>query len=1339
MNQLLKLLANDLVESLLINALFQIIIITLASLALASCFRRNAAFRSSILGTGLILVLICPLGTLISQRHEIGFAKLDMSAFARLRHELEISGTPPQLIAPQNDVDSLTDSPRVASSGNLGELSNIRQTIDLSAPSPSLSKANNVAVPSKLIDRPKALTSIYSSALVLWLCGASVLLIRLFTSWLKLHRLIHATQAPSDELQRAFSIVQSRICMTARVRLRVSSQIVSPFAAGICHPVIVLPVALVHRLPGDKLAEIILHELAHIVRRDQAIVWLQHLAAAIYWPIPFVHLLNRQLAQAREEVCDNYVLGIHAATDYSRTLLSIAENFAPTRIQGAVGLFTSKWRLEQRIANLLDHRRQRSTRLRGRLALLAGILALLPSTALLVSLQWTPAIAQETSTTTPMEIRPIEELLRGTGDDLEVLLRGSVAVAPGTTLSDDIKVSITFNHSDEKSEYFADVRDGRFEAWLPVNRIPWYSVGIEIINDTGARAWQLIPYHRLRQSLVDGVSLQLKTPDRYISINTLLDGKPLPNTNVKVALFSGAKIHAKSGANGVAKIGLFESEEPRLINAWNDMGYIGGFGFFSRKPVRDPNSDTQNVEMSKCKMTRVHIRDTEGKPIANVPFYVQVNNQNGNYTGLPDKASAITDNNGDGQWKWFPSWDMPSQEVELIGDDWVITAQETTSEFQLVTVAPAFKRKRIEGYVQSDSLPVGGIRVFLSTNQSGIENRFEFLSATTDVSGRFSIDVLPDSTYCVYANDDQWVSNTIDLIPFDSKKDRVQTPYLKLSKGTPVELTFTTGKDHAPFHLNSVNMDSDYSYEYADSVTGKSRGVRDGRSVVAATDSYGKIKINAPPGPLRIAAFTADWQKEETIQVVDGQPLFYNIHRESDQKTNVHGKLEADGVDANVFVGARVFAGSRSGGYKEELETTANADGSFELTTKSSEVVIFAMSTDRKFAGSLITTELNAPLTLRMRPTVTYRGRLVDEDGKPIEGHKVKADVRFEAPEAKFHAAYRPTSMETQTTAAGEYEFKALPSEIQICFTADDFRDDDPNTMGMMEFITIDPAQNRPMPTNTIPRRKHDPSKSEKPVDERFAFALNDAKLGAYHLMVICFDRENPECQKFCNAQLIDSVHNRLVASFMHLHLNTSDEQAAGFLRKRGLSTPSNNQILAVTYNDKGDELKRQILDVTNRDAADQANDLINASAPPKQDARKKWSDAFAEAKKSNRRVWVRTSQRFCGPCLTMTRWLDKLKSVIEKDFVVFKIDTALDDNPSEFEKRLSKDRLVGIPFHAMFDADQNLIIDSYGPLGNIGCISGYDGKQHFRKMLESARINLTDDEINELLDSIVD
>ena len=75
-------------------------------------------------------------------------------------------------------------------------------------------------------------------------------------------------------------------------------------------------------------------------------------------------------------------------------------------------------------------------------------------------------------------------------------------------------------------------------------------------------------------------------------------------------------------------------------------------------------------------------------------------------------------------------------------------------------------------------------------------------------------------------------------------------------------------------------------------------------------------------------------------------------------------------------------------------------------------------------------------------------------------------------------------------------------------------------------------------------------------------------------------------------------------------------------------------------------------------------------------------------------------------------------------------------DYPKIFD-RLKQGQHRGIPFHVIFDANGTRIIDSQGPMGNIGSPSSYEGIKHFRRMLESGRQRMTDEEIETIVSSI--
>ncbi len=71
--------------------------------------------------------------------------------------------------------------------------------------------------------------------------------------------------------------------------------------------------------------------------------------------------------------------------------------------------------------------------------------------------------------------------------------------------------------------------------------------------------------------------------------------------------------------------------------------------------------------------------------------------------------------------------------------------------------------------------------------------------------------------------------------------------------------------------------------------------------------------------------------------------------------------------------------------------------------------------------------------------------------------------------------------------------------------------------------------------------------------------------------------------------------------------------------------------------------------------------------------------------------------------------------------------------------KRITRGGSFGIPFFAIFDCEEVLVIDSDSPLGNVGFSSGYEGSKHLRKMLLATRGSLTDADVEQLVARLAD
>ncbi len=117
-------------------------------------------------------------------------------------------------------------------------------------------------------------------------------------------------------------------------RLRESPDVITPLAAGILRPVVILPAEWRTWSASTKRA-VLAHELAHIRRHDPLITALGRVVKSVFWFHPLAWWISRQVSQLAELACDAAALEkLNDPAEYSRILLRFAEavNLAGHRV-----------------------------------------------------------------------------------------------------------------------------------------------------------------------------------------------------------------------------------------------------------------------------------------------------------------------------------------------------------------------------------------------------------------------------------------------------------------------------------------------------------------------------------------------------------------------------------------------------------------------------------------------------------------------------------------------------------------------------------------------------------------------------------------------------------------------------------------------------------------------------------------------------------------------------------------------------------------------------------------------------------------------------------------------
>jgi beta-lactamase regulating signal transducer with metallopeptidase domain len=162
------------------------------------------------------------------------------------------------------------------------------------------------------------------------------------------------------------------------VTIATSVQLRVPTALGFWKPMIVIPAWALRDLSSEELRIILLHEFAHLRRRDDWTNLLQKIVRAIFFFHPAVWWIDARLSLEREMACDDAVLAETSnPRAYASCLVSLLEKSSLKRGWAMAQAAVDRAReASLRIAQILDRSRPATTRLSKPALGLAGLLSL---------------------------------------------------------------------------------------------------------------------------------------------------------------------------------------------------------------------------------------------------------------------------------------------------------------------------------------------------------------------------------------------------------------------------------------------------------------------------------------------------------------------------------------------------------------------------------------------------------------------------------------------------------------------------------------------------------------------------------------------------------------------------------------------------------------------------------------------------------------------------------------------------------------------------------------------------------------------------------------------------
>ena len=221
-----------------------------------------------------------------------------------------------------------------------------------------------LAIPVNVAQAPARADSTWRAALpaalfTIWLAGVAFVLAPLLRGLVALGGL-RRRAAPFDSPRWSAQLARIAAVDPAARRLRLLlddslrvPMVWGPLVGSAGSPFLVLP-SEAASWDVDRVRSTLLHELAHLERRDGTARVVARLALALSWPIPFAWSAWRRLSAECERACDDRVLAAgEAPSSYAGHLLAVAEGIAEREPSPLAPAMVHGEGLEARIRALL--------------------------------------------------------------------------------------------------------------------------------------------------------------------------------------------------------------------------------------------------------------------------------------------------------------------------------------------------------------------------------------------------------------------------------------------------------------------------------------------------------------------------------------------------------------------------------------------------------------------------------------------------------------------------------------------------------------------------------------------------------------------------------------------------------------------------------------------------------------------------------------------------------------------------------------------------------------------------------------------------------------------------
>ena len=351
----------------LLSLLWQSSILLLGVAALAFLLRRQPArVRHALWLVGLLCVPLLPLISWAGSK--AGTPQRQVAVIPHYRAQFAPMSEPAYPVPPTRAAEAPDETSRA-----------LPRSLERQSPIPTPHVEPRAAASAPLQPKPRARIYPWAWGIAVYTAMMAALLAWVLIGWLQIRRRLRSGRVLNDaRIAGILSSAQEQAGVHACVAVVESEAHPVPLTFGTFLPVIIAPKGLLASLSDEEVRVLLLHELAHIRRRDAPTLMLVSLLRAVFFFQPLAWIATRRISILSEQAADDIVVEVtEQPVAYAKTLARLAEEL-PRRAVGielSAGFIFSRGAFLSRVKAILADRAR--VRKLSRWALVATVTAVL--------------------------------------------------------------------------------------------------------------------------------------------------------------------------------------------------------------------------------------------------------------------------------------------------------------------------------------------------------------------------------------------------------------------------------------------------------------------------------------------------------------------------------------------------------------------------------------------------------------------------------------------------------------------------------------------------------------------------------------------------------------------------------------------------------------------------------------------------------------------------------------------------------------------------------------------------------------------------------------------------